>query len=106
MSGFLFISFIAGVLTVLAPCILPLLPVIVGGSMAEQASAKRVFVIVGSLGVSVFVFTLLLKVSTAFITIPELFWQLLSGCLLLFFGIVTLWPALWEMLPGVNALYR
>src|SRR3990167_6176774 len=30
----LVISFIAGILTVLAPCVLPLLPVIVGGSLA------------------------------------------------------------------------
>ncbi len=30
--AFLFLSFIAGVLTVLAPCVLPLLPVIVGGT--------------------------------------------------------------------------
>jgi cytochrome c biogenesis protein CcdA len=31
----LLISFIAGILTVLAPCILPLLPVIIGGSLSD-----------------------------------------------------------------------
>src|SRR3989344_6005128 len=57
----LVISFVAGVLTVLAPCVLPLLPVIVGGSMeGGSASRKRAFVIVASLGVSLILFTLLL----------------------------------------------
>lgn len=106
MVGFFVISFVAGVLTALAPCVLPLLPVIVGGSVSGETNIRKVFVIVASLGVSIFLFTLILKASTAFITVPPIFWQLLSGGLLLLFGIVTLVPALWEMLPGVNALYR
>ena len=106
MTGFLFISFLAGVLTVLAPCILPLLPVIVGGSLSGESSARRALVVVASLGASVFLFTLLLKASTAFITIPQIFWQLLSGGLLIFFGVVTFAPALWDSIPGVSALYR
>ena len=35
----IFGALIAGVLTTLAPCVLPLLPVIVGGSMAGGPSA-------------------------------------------------------------------
>ena len=106
MLALLLISFIAGMLTVLAPCILPLLPVIVGGSVAGETSTRRVFIIVTALGLSVFIFTLLLKVSTAFITIPAIFWQLLSGGLLIFFGLVTIFPSLWDRIPGVGALYR
>ena len=106
MAGFLLISFFAGVLTVLAPCILPLLPVIIGGSLTGEGGARRVLTIVISLGVSVFLFTLILKASAAFIAIPALFWQLLSGCLLIFFGVVMLFPALWDAIPGVGALYR
>ena len=37
----LLISFIAGVLTILAPCILPLLPVIVGGSLDGGETSKK-----------------------------------------------------------------
>lgn len=106
MSGLLLVSFIAGVLTVLAPCILPLLPVIVGGSVSGKVSAFRVLVIVSSLGLSIFAFTLLLKASTAFIAIPQGAWQLLSGGLLLFFGLVTLVPSLWDRIPGVGAMYQ
>src|SRR5258708_2843739 len=106
MLGFLFISFAAGALTALAPCILPLLPVIVGGSISGEANARRTLVIVLALGVSVLAFTLLLKVSTAFISIPALFWQFLSGGLLIFFGLVTLAPTWWDRIPGISALYR
>jgi cytochrome c biogenesis protein CcdA/thiol-disulfide isomerase/thioredoxin len=106
MLGFIAISFIAGMLTVLAPCILPLLPVIIGGSVSGESSFRRAVIIVASLGVSVFVFTLVLKVSTAFITIPQFYWQLLSGGLLFFFGIVTFAPHLWDLVPGTTRLYR
>jgi cytochrome c biogenesis protein CcdA len=48
----LIIAFIAGILTVLAPCILPLLPVVVGGSLDNKGggvSLKRAFVVIVSL---------------------------------------------------------
>lgn len=105
MIEFLALSFIAGVLTVLAPCILPLLPIIVGGS-AVQSSGRRVVVIVFSLGVSVLLFTLFLKATTLFISIPQQFWQLFSGGLIFFFGVVTLWPTLWDYIPGVRSVYN
>ena len=96
----LIISFIAGVLTVLAPCILPLLPVIVGGSLSNGGEGvfnkRKAFTIIGSLGISVLVFTLLLKASTVFISIPEDFWKWFSGGIVLLLGIVTLFPALLE----------
>ncbi len=34
-------AFIAGVLTVLAPCVLPLLPVIIGGSISGDTKDRR-----------------------------------------------------------------
>lgn len=105
----LLISFIAGVLTVLAPCILPLLPVIIGGSLsggqAGKFNTKKAFTIILSLGVSVIVFTLLLKVSTLFITIPEYVWKWISGGIVVFLGLVTVFPSLWEnkLLAKLNA---
>jgi cytochrome c biogenesis protein CcdA/thiol-disulfide isomerase/thioredoxin len=99
----LLISLVAGLLTVLAPCTLPLLPVIVGGSVAERGSL-RALTVIGSLGLSVFLFTLILKVSTALINVPASVWQYLSGGLLLAFGIVTLFPTLWEKFGGANVL--
>ncbi len=115
---------VAGVLTTLAPCVLPLLPVIVGGSVAgalgpEQAMAvapsgrsqathvatlsprraaavTRALVITGSLGVSILAFTLALKASTALIGVPTEAWEWVSGTILVILGVVSLWPGLWE----------
>ncbi len=93
----LLISFVAGVLTVLAPCILPLLPVIVGGSLTSEGTRRwKALTIVTALGVSVILFTLLLKASTAFVDIPEYTWKVLSGSIVLFFGLTFLFPRLWE----------
>lgn len=95
----LLISFVAGVLTVLAPCILPLLPVIIGGSLSgdgKDFQRKKVFTIVAALSLSVIVFTLLLKVSTLFIEVPEYVWKWISGGIVIILGIVTLFPSLWE----------
>jgi len=92
----LFIAFVAGLLTVLAPCTLPLLPVIIGGSVSGQSNFKRALIIATSLGASVFIFTLLLKASTLFINVPQSFWQIVSGGLLIIFGLVTLFPNLWD----------
>ncbi len=66
----LIVSFLAGVLTIAAPCILPLLPVIIGGSLIDSDKDKperawlRPVVITASLAVSVIVFTLLIKATT------------------------------------------
>ena len=100
-----FVSFIAGVLTAIAPCVLPLLPVIVGGSIAG-GSRWRAYTITVSLGVSVIIFTLLLKVSTAFINVPQGTWQLISAAILIAFGLVMIFPQLWDRLGFVNALNR
>ena len=104
------ISLVAGVLTVLAPCVLPLLPVIVGGSIDSGAegvvSKKRAITVTLALGVSVILFTLLLKASTLFITIPQSFWTGLSGGIILLFGLVTLFPELWEKVSVMGRINR
>lgn len=91
---FLPISFIAGVLTILAPCVLPLLPVIIGGSLTEKDS-KRPIIITVSLAISIVLFTLLLKTSTLFIDIPQDFWKYFSGGIILIFALSLLFPLAW-----------
>jgi cytochrome c-type biogenesis protein len=113
----LFGAVVAGVLTTLAPCVLPLLPVIVGGSVAgaldegsrsaagggtatatrtRSTAVTRALIITGSLGVSILVFTLALKATTALIGIPTEVWQWVSGGLLIVLGVIGAWPDLWE----------
>jgi len=88
-------SFLAGVLTIGAPCVLPILPVIVGGSVAGE-DKKKPYIVIASLSISLVVFTLLLKASTVLITVPLSFWATTSGGIILIFGIFTLFPHLWE----------
>jgi cytochrome c biogenesis protein CcdA len=96
----LLISFIAGVLTVLAPCILPLLPVVVGSSVGARSKVTP-FIVIGSLALSILLFTYLLKASTAFISIPSYVWGYISGGILVGFGLALLFPPLWERLPFI-----
>lgn len=102
---FLLPSFLAGMLTVAAPCVLSLLPIILGGSLSGK-NKWRPLMIVGSLAVSVFVFTLLLKASTAFITIPDAFWRWMSGGLVLGFGLTLVFPQGWAKLAHWCGLYK
>jgi cytochrome c biogenesis protein CcdA/thiol-disulfide isomerase/thioredoxin len=100
------IAFIAGVLTVLAPCVLPLLPVIVGGSVSGGVNKARAYTVAFSLGASVILFTLLLKFSTIFINIPQYAYEWFSGSILVLFGIVTLFPQIWDSIGLVNTVSR
>lgn len=95
----LLISLIAGCLTVFAPCTLPLLPVILGGSLSGKKDNKaRPYIIAASLGLSIIIFTLLLKVSTLLINLNENELDYFSGGLLIILGVLTLIPELWEKL--------
>ena len=95
--GLLIVSFIAGVVTVLSPRVLPLLPIIVGGSLTEK-NRWRPLIVTGSLSLSIVLFTLLLKWSTALINVPQSIWTSFSGGIILVLGVITLWPQLWEHL--------
>ena len=101
---FLFISFLAGILTVLAPCVLPLLPVIIGGSITDGVDKRKSYVIIGSLVVSIVLFTLLLKWSTAFVMVPPFVWQYISGIILILVALTMIFPGLWERLPFVASM--
>jgi cytochrome c-type biogenesis protein len=99
----LVLSFIAGVLTVAAPCVLPLLPVIIGGAVLDAAKDKperqwlRPVLIAASLAVSVVVFSLVIKGTTALLGVPQAVWQVLSGVIVVMLGVYFLWPHLWEV---------
>lgn len=95
------VSFVAGILTVLAPCILPLLPVIIGGSSLQdknqgKLSLRRPVTIIVSLVLSVVIFSLLLKATTTLLGIPTIVWAVISGGIVLLFGINLLFPILWD----------
>lgn len=104
----LIVSYFAGVLTVAAPCVLPLLPIIVGGSITRAHEKRhwwRPLVITGSLAASVVIFTLLLKATTSLLGIPQVVWNGLSGIIVLLFGISLLFPHAWEWVSLKSGLY-
>lgn len=92
----LVLSFLAGVLTVTAPCVLIFLPVILGGSLVDRKDWRRPVVITVSLAVSVVVFTLLLKATTVLLGVPQIFWQILSGLIVILLGAHYLGVPIWE----------
>ncbi len=134
-------ALVAGILTTLAPCVLPLLPVIVGGSVAptrplstpvpaavrvptnagveppaaeasitdvavrrELSDRQRAVVIATSLGISVAIFTLALRASTALLGLPPWLWAWVSGGILIVLGLVSVFPRLWERVAGALSL--
>jgi cytochrome c biogenesis protein CcdA/thiol-disulfide isomerase/thioredoxin len=97
----LILAFVAGVLTALAPCVLPLLPIIIGGSLSGDKKDKaRPYIIAASLATSLLLFTLLLKATTLLIGVPPLVWVYLSGGIVIALGIASLFPGIWERLIG------
>ncbi len=94
-TSLLFVSLIAGMLSVLAPCVVGMLPVL----MARGANGKRVrsplWVICGLAG-SIFAFSILLKSTTLLIDVPDAVWKSVSGSIVIGFGVFMLWPSLWE----------
>lgn len=96
------VAYFAGILTVLAPCILPLLPIVIGGASASGDNKKPTWyhpvIITSSLAVSVILFTLLLKATTALLGVPQQVWSIVSGLIVIGIGLTFLLPNLWAKL--------
>lgn len=90
------LSFIAGFLTVIAPCSLFLLPTIVVGGASDRNPA-RPWIVVLSMGASVFLFSLLVKGTSLAFAVPEQVWIWVSGGLLTLIGLTLLFPRAWEV---------
>lgn len=91
----LLVSFIAGVLTILAPCVVSVIPILLARSADGRAQRSPLMVVVG-LASSIVIFTVLLKATTLLLAIPPQVWQYISGGIIVFFGVVTLFPSVWE----------
>lgn len=91
----LLVAFLAGVLTILAPCVVSIIPVLLARSGVKSQARSAFFVILG-LSISIIVFTVLLKASTLLLNISPDVWKVISGGIVLLFGIFTLFPSAWE----------
>lgn len=101
----LLVSLLAGILSVLAPCIIAIIPLLVGYSAESKNIAKAARVVAG-LAVSIFVFSLLLKASTLLIGVSSEVWQYVSGTIIILFGLSGLFPDIWEKLASALKLQQ
>lgn len=90
------VAVVAGALSVLAPCVVGLLPVLIGRSVAPGSRAHSAGLVIAGLCASIFVFSLLLKATTLLINVPQQVWQVVAGTILVGFGVVSLLPQLWD----------
>jgi cytochrome c biogenesis protein CcdA len=101
----LILSFFAGILTILAPCVLPLLPIILGSSTGTK-SFKRPLAIIAGLSLSVAIISLLLLYLSGFATIRTELLTQITGLVLVFLGITYVFPSLWEHISIVLRIQR
>lgn len=99
MFSLALVSFIAGILTILAPCVLPVLPLILAGSIGED-NKWYPYIVTLSLAVSIVLFTILLKASTVLLGIPPTVWTYVSGGIVLFLGLTYLFPHTWARITS------
>lgn len=99
MFSLALVSFIAGILTILAPCVLPVLPLILAGSIGED-NKWYPYIVTLSLAVSIVLFTILLKASTVLLWIPPTVWTYVSGGIVLFLGLTYLFPHTWARITS------
>ena len=85
------VSFLAGMLSVLAPCVLPVLPVILGSSLSNQQNYRPVVIVI-STAIFITIFTFLLKASTSLINIPTVRWTYLSAIIIIIYGVFLIRP--------------
>jgi cytochrome c-type biogenesis protein len=76
------------------------LPVILAGSLTEKKWWYP-YLITLSLALSIVLFTVLLKASTVFIDIPSSFWKYVSGGILVFLGLVYIFPHVWSRIAEI-----
>jgi len=91
------VSFLAGLLTILAPCVLPILPVIIGGSI-ENKNKFRPYIIIFSFLLSTLIFTIFIQLIAEFIFIPRDLLRVFSGIILAMLGVFLIFHEIWDFI--------
>ena len=86
------VGFLAGLVTALSPCVLPVLPILLAGG--ASGGSRRPYAIVGGLVVSFVVFTLAAAALLDALGLPEDFLRDLAIALLLVVAATLFWPRL------------
>jgi len=92
-------ALLAGVLTIGAPCILPLLPILLGSSVGSTSKTRPVFIALGFVVMFTIVALGLSYLTTALHLSPNLLRNIATVALALF-GIFMIWPTPFEKLTA------
>jgi cytochrome c biogenesis protein CcdA len=87
------VALFAGALSVLAPCVVGLLPILIGRSVAPGSRSHSAVLVIIGLCASIFTFTMLFRATTLLVDVPQRVWQYVAGAILVGFGVV---PQLWD----------
>lgn len=94
-------AFLAGIVTILSPCILPVLPLILASSITDQNSRRRPFGIVIGFVLSFTFFTLFLSTLVKLVGIPPDALRNFSIIVIILFGLSLLLPRVQLILEGM-----
>lgn len=91
----LLLAFLAGVVTIAAPCTLPVLPILLGASIGRATTIRPVFIVLGFVLTFTLVALLLGSITEALDFDPNVLRHAAAGMLIVF-GALMIWPALFE----------
>jgi cytochrome c biogenesis protein CcdA len=95
----LLLALFAGILTIAAPCTLPVLPILLGASIGQHAGARPAFIAAGFVASFAFVALALNATATALHFDPNVL-RTAGLVLLVIFGALMIWPAAFERLTA------
>src|SRR5262249_49662530 len=95
----LVLALLAGVITIAAPCTLPMLPILLGASVGQTSKARPVMIALGFV-VSFSLVALALSAITRVFDFDPNVLRSAAAILLAGFGLLMLWPAPFERLAG------
>ncbi len=90
-------AILAGILTVGAPCILPLLPILLGASIGQTSKTRPLFIALGFVGMFALTGLTLSFIVTSLKIAPDTI-RNLAVLALAIFGLLMLWPKPFELL--------
>lgn len=92
-------AFLAGILTIAAPCILPMLPIILGASIGHKSRLRPLFIVLGFV-VSFAAASLLLSALVTHLGLSQNFIRNIAIVMLLIFAFFMIWPLPFELLTA------
>lgn len=92
-------AFLAGIFTIAAPCILPMLPIILGASIGQRSRLRPVMIVLGFV-LTFSLVTLIFSAVTRLLGLSALDLRYLAAGLIGIFGVVMIWPRPFEAMTS------